>query len=242
MGHNHRHLPTAKPLFCDFSHYGRFGWTVEDNGDIMPIPFATAARIDAPSGFPSIPQTAEPLVQEAADGLYEVANALEALNPSDEVTRHYNELLNTMESRFNHLLEYYNESPFVLQSRGEKPDFIVQICEDTAYEIEALIGAVQIFEEKTLDDVHGIERIGVFYTFGGYSYGQNYNLNLILSRWIKEHWRFPFLTEYEVNEIASRYGFDPIAITRWFHNARKIVWKPLLKLDCYKDKGSFKVS
>jgi SHS2 domain-containing protein len=203
----------------------------------MPIPFATAARIDAPSGFPSIPQTAEPLVQEAADGLYEVANALEALNPSDEVTRHYNELLNTMESIFNHLLEYYNESSFVLQSHC-----IVQICEDTAYEIEALIGAVQIFEEKTLDDVHGIERIGVFYTFGGYSYGQNYNLNLILTRWMKEHWRFPFLTEYEVNEIASRYGFDPIAITRWFHNARKIVWKPLLKLDCYKDKGSFKVS
>lgn len=225
MDHKLGHLPIAKPLFCDFPHYDRFGWAIEENGDIVPIPFATAAKVDEPSGFPAIPQVGEPTVREAADGLYEVANALEALNPSAQVIRHYRELLITMESTFKAILGYSIDSSIVLI------DCVVQVCEDTAYEIEALVGVVQVFEEKTLDDVYGIEMIGVFYTFRGFSYDQNYNLNFILSRWMKVNWRFPFLTEKEVNDIAARYGFDKIAITRWLQNARKIAWKPMLNLE-----------
>eukprot|EP00980_Cylindrotheca_fusiformis_P007521 scaffold1561_cov129-Cylindrotheca_fusiformis.AAC.13 len=231
---NYRHFPIAKPLFCDFPQYDRFGWAMEENGVAVAIPFATAAKIEPPVGFPNIPFVdQEEIVQEAADGLYEVANAFEALNPSSSsstscVQQQYQELLQIMEWTF-----------LQLSHHGiDHADNIAQACEDASYEIEALVGLVQVFEGKTLDDVYGIERIGVFYTFEGYSYDQNYNLNLLLARWMKEHWQFPFATERELVQMASRYGFQPMALLKWLQNARKIAWRPIMKRECFMANGN----
>jgi hypothetical protein len=234
-------LPVAKPIFYDFPSYDRIGWVVTSNGYFYPIPYATAAKIDAPDGFPEIPERWDVLVLESADGLYEVVNVLEALNPTPEVEKGYREALKKMESRFK---ELYNNTSLEgnltntgacpptgpLDIHRERRKSIMQICEDTAYEIEALVGAMQVFGEIQLDDVHGVDRIGVFFTFSCYSFDQNYNLNLVMTRWIRKYWIFPYADGNEVKRLALKYGFEPLAIETWLANARAIVWQPLLKL------------
>jgi hypothetical protein len=229
-------LPVAKPLFYDFHSYDRIGWKLSSNGYILcSIPYATAAKVDVPYGFPEIPERWDVLVKESADGLYEVANVFEALKPTHKVEKAYRRALQKME--LGHRALYNNEHSDSVSVSGEgnfqneeRRRSSVQICEDTTYEIEALIGLMQVFGRKKLDDVHGVERIGVFMTFINYSFEQNYNLNLVMTDWLRDHWLFPYADDYEVKRLAFKYGFNPLAVGSWLENARTIVWKPLWKL------------
>ena len=238
-------LPITKPIYYDFRVYERVGWEVTSKGYINPIPYAAAAKIDAPGGFPEIPGSADLNIQESADGLYKVANVFEALIPFPKVKKAYNIAIKNMETRFKELSNTDSEKRWT----GSNSKSIIQICEDTVYEIEALIGVIQVFGERKLDDVCGVERIGVFYTFSCYSFHQNFNLNLVMTRWIKSHWMFPFADEKEVSRLAAKYAFKPLAIRTWLANARSMVWQPLLKSDIvgwddaptnFKQKLSFK--
>jgi hypothetical protein len=234
-------LPVAKPLFYDFPSYDRIGWELSSNGYMCPIPYATAAKVDVPYGFPEIPERWDAIVKESADGLYEVANVFEALKPTHKVEKAYRRALQKMELGHRTLYNEYSDSVSVSGEGNfqneERRRSSVQICEDTTYEIEALIGLMQVFGRKNLDDVHGVERIGVIMTFINYSFEQNYNLNLVMTDWLRDHWLFPYADDYEVKRLTFKYGFNPLAVGSWLKNARMIVWKPLwkLKLVKYKD-------
>ena len=228
-------LPVATPIFYDFPMYDRSGWEVTPEGFVHPIPYAVAAKVDPPVGFPNVPQKWRAHVQEAVDGLYEVANILESLGMPPEVEQDYRDILYNLEAKFQRFSsdkEVNTELPSdkVLNREHENAISIVKICEDTAYDIEALIGAVQVLEEKCLDEVYGIERVGIFYTFRCYSFDQNYNLNLIMMQWIRRHWGYPYATDQEVKALTLRYGFEPFVIETWLSNAREMVWAPLSKI------------
>jgi hypothetical protein len=228
-------LPVAKLLFYDFPVYEPFGWELSPHGVFYAIPYASAARVDPPDKFPEIPFIdTDAKIRESAEGLFEVANILQGMNPTVTIVKAYHKKLKILEG------EYYrmritaarSTTPCSeLRSNGTNRQLAIQICEDTIYEIEALIGAMQIFGDKTLNDVLGIERIGVFMTFRNFSYPQNFNLNFVMTQWIKENWLFPFANEDESLRLAIKYGFPSLAIERWLENARTIVWRPLLGQD-----------
>lgn len=242
-------LPVAKLLFYDFPLHEPFGWELSPNGLFNAIPYAPAARVDPPDEFPEIPFIdTDAKIRESAEGLYEVANILQVLNPTAKIVKAYHKTLKMLEGECyrmrittldNNVISKRDDaisansttSYSELRSNGTNRQMVMQICEDTIYEIEALIGAMQIFGDKTLNDVFGIERIGVFMTFCNFSYQQNYNLNLVMTQWIKENWLFPFANEDESVRLAIKYGFPSLGIERWLENARTIVWRPLLGQD-----------
>jgi hypothetical protein len=242
-------LPVAKLLFYDFPMYEPFGWELPPNGLFYAIPYASAARVDPPDEFPEIPFIdTDAKIRESAEGLHEVVNILQGMDPTVKIVKAYHKKLKNLEGEYyrmritavdNNVISKDDDALSAksttprseLRSSGTNRQLVIQICEDTIYEIEALIGAVQIFGEKTLNDVLGIERIGVFMTFRNFSYQQNFNLNLVMTQWIKENWLFPFANEDESDRLAMKYDFPSFAIERWLENARTIVWRPLLGQD-----------
>jgi hypothetical protein len=252
-GENPLSLPVAKLLFYDFPLYEPSGWELSPNGSLYSVPYAPSARVDPPDRFPEIPFIdTDAQIRESAEGLYEVANILQGMNPTVKIVKAYHKKLKSLKGGYYHMritavdnnviskdddaLSAKSTAPCSeLRSNGTTRQLVIQICEDTIYEIEALIGAVQIFGDKTLNDVLGIERIGVFMTFRNFSYQQNFNLNLVMTQWIKENWLFPFANEDESVRLAIKYGFPALAIERWLENARTIVWRPLLGQDILED-------
>ena len=120
------------------------------------------------------------------------------------------------------------------QQQDEERDLIIQICEDTAYDIEALIGYVQICEDSTAYQIEalyalGVERIGLLFTYKTLSFDQNYNLNLLMTNWLKSNWDSPFLSDENTEIISAKFGFEQSAIHTWIENARTLVWEPLQK-------------
>jgi hypothetical protein len=223
---NNSLLPMAKPIFYDFASHDRSGWEVTPSGYIHSIPYATAANVDPPKGFPEIPETSDRFVQESAEGLYEVVNVLQALGPTPKIEKAYEASLRKMKDTFNELGR--NKS----LETAERKQTIIRICEDTTYELEALVGGMQVFGEKRLSDVYGVETIGIFITFSRYTFEQNYNLNLVMVRWMRKHWKQPYpVRDRDVKQLAFKYEFDSLAIETWLDNARTIVWEPLSNLD-----------
>jgi hypothetical protein len=242
-GENPLSLPVAKLLFYDFPLYERFGWELSPNGLFYAVPYASAARVDPPDEFPEIPFIdTDTKIRESAEGLYEVANIFQRMNPTVKIVKAYHKKLKYLEVEYCRMRITAVENNVVLSAKSTTPSselrsndtnrqLVIQICEDTIYDIEALIGVMQIFGGKTMNDVLGIERIGVFMTFCNFSYQQNFNLNLVMTQWIKDNWLFPFANEDESVRLAIKYGFPSLAIETWLENARTIVWRPLLGQD-----------
>lgn len=227
ISNNDSLLPMARPIFYDFSSHDRSGWEVTPSGYIHSIPYATAANVDPPNGFPEIPETSDQFILESAEGLYEVANVLQALSPTPKIEKAYEASLRKMKDTFSELVG--RKKPLETEERKQT---IIQICEDTTYELEALVGGMQVFGEKRLSDVYGVETIGIFMTFSCYTFEQNYNLNLVMVQWMRKHWKQPYPVDgRDVKQLAFKYEFDSAAIETWLANARTIVWEPLLNLD-----------
>ena len=84
---------------------------------------------------------------------------------------------------------------------------------------------------KNCQTFFGFEKIGVVLTFRNFSYEENYNLNHIMTKWLKKNWVFPFMGETELGLVSKKYGFSMRAIESWLVNARFIAWEPLHKLN-----------
>lgn len=214
-------LPVAKPLYYDFLSYGQeYALEVTESGYVIYVPMATeVAMIERPKWFPSMPEidSNDTEVREAVEGVHEVTNIFESLNPSLAMKNACVKCVRKMEKAFN-------------EAAGKR-DEIVHICENTTYELEALVGAIQIFGNKKLTDVPGALRVGAFLTFPWYSFEQNYNINFVMTRWIRINWCFPYPSHADMCKLTTKYNFDSSAILSWLDNARLLVWQPLSSMD-----------
>ena len=241
-GSNEDNIPVAKFICFDFCCYERIGWDVTAAGFACPIPYATAAKVDVPEGFPNIPERwTHSKVQLSAEGLYEVANILERyISRIDQNNRRlaldsYQEVLKSLESKLDTLYKDISDHPMAASrqttSIEKRLGDIIEFCEDTTYELEAIIGLIQLFEDTCpLHLEPSVERIGILMTFNHFNYEQNYNLNFVMAHWLRNNWILPYTYIYQVNYLSYTYGFDPIVIQAWVQNAISIVWKPTFDL------------
>jgi hypothetical protein len=224
-------LPVARALYYDFLSYGQdFCWEVTgSSGCIIAVPMATeVALIEPPLWFPKMPEmdSEDTQVREAVEGIHEVANIFESLNPSLSMQKACIKCVRRMEKTFNEVV-----AAGEIENERVNRNAMIQICENTTYELEALIGAMQIFGNKQLTDVPGTLRVGAFLTFPWYSFEQNYNLNFVMTRWIRAKWCFPYPSHADICKLITMYNFDSYALLSWLENARTLVWQPLSSMD-----------
>lgn len=222
----HCSIPVATPLFYDILiHDQDFAWVDTLHGFSRTVPVATeVAIVEKPKSFPEIPYMFDECIGDAAEGLFEVANILEALRHPKVVEESYRRCVIDLEKAIVNAQEISNDK--TLQT--EK---LVEVYENATFKLEALIGVLQLFGGVQLSDLPGTRTVGVLLTFVDFSFEENCRLNSTLVLWMRAHWGFPFPTRSELFSLTTETGFEADMLLLWLDNARALVWRPLVSSD-----------